>query len=73
MNDTWGFDDSAEETNEESASISTKAWEIISNGAKDNRECENTAIVAELVGETMVFRIFRQRHRNGDLMLEADR
>lgn len=73
MNDTRGFDDSAEETNEESAAISNKAWEIISKGARDNPECENAAIVDELVDEAMVFRIFRQRHRNGDLLLEADR
>ena len=34
----------------------------MSKGAKDNPECENTAVVVELDGETMVFRIFRHRH-----------
>ena len=50
-----------------------RAWIFMSKGAWDNPECENTAVVAELDGETMVFRIFRQRH-TGDKnpLVEAD-
>ena len=53
--------------------ITAKAWEIMSKKARDNAERENTAVVAELGGEDMVFRIFRRRHTNGDPLVEADR
>ena len=54
--------------------ISHRAWRFMSKGARDNPECENTAVMAELDGETMVFRIFRQRHTaDKNLLVEADR
>ena len=86
MNDTTDPDDPAERTKEERAATSTankrsggfdlispRAWRFMSKGAKDNPECENTAVVAELDGETMVFRIFRKRN-TGDKspLMEAD-
>ena len=51
--------------------ISTGALEIVSKGARTNPEGENTAVVAELDGETTIFGIFRQRH-TGDPLAEAD-
>ena len=52
----------ADKPAEPQGAISPRAWRFMSKGAKDNPECENTAVVVELDGETMVFRIFRHRH-----------
>ena len=54
-----------------SRNISTKALEIVSEGARSNPDGEYT--VAESGGETTVYRIFRQRHMDGKSPLaEAD-
>ena len=56
-----------------SRNISTKALEIVSQGASANPDGENTVTVAESGGETTVYRIFRQRHMDGKSPLaEAD-
>ena len=53
--------------------ISTQALEIVSEGARTNPECDNTAVVAEEAGEATVYRIFRQRHMYGkNPLAEAD-
>ena len=63
----------AEGTREKRTTINTKALEFMARGARDNPECENPAVADELDGETTVYRIFRQRHMNGDPLAEADR
>ena len=55
-----------------SGTISTAAWEIISKGAEDNPDRENTVAMAESDGKTTVYRIFRQRHLNRDPLEAAD-
>ena len=53
--------------------ISTKALEIVSQGARINPDGENTVAVTESGGETTVYRVFRQRHMDGKSPLaEAD-
>ena len=53
--------------------ISDQALKIVSQGARANPESENTVVVAEVNGETTVYRIFRRRHVSGDPLAEADR
>ena len=57
---------------EGSGTISAPAWEIICKGATDNSEGENTVVVNESVWQTAVYRIFRQRHPNGDPLKASD-
>ena len=84
MNDTTDPDDSAERTKEERATTSTankksggfdlispRARRFMSKGARDNPKCETTIAVFESVEETMVFRIFRQRHSGDKNPLDA--
>ena len=51
--------------------ISNHALGIVSQGARANRESENTVAVAEADSETTVYRIFRQRHTSGDPLAGA--
>ena len=61
------------ETDMQGRAISSRAKELISEGATDNIEEENTVVFSETGGEVTVFRIFRQRHTGGDPRKEADR
>ena len=45
--------------------ISIRALEIVSQGARANRESENTVAVAESDSEMTVYRIFRQSTLRG--------
>ena len=54
-------------------SISNRALEVVSQGARTNPDCKNTVAVSETDGETTVYRIFRGRHLAGDPLVEADR
>ena len=60
------------ETVMEERAITDRAKEIISEGATDNIEEENTVVFSETGGEVMVFRIFRRRYSGGDPWKEAD-
>ena len=62
-----------EGTKEERTTISTKAMEIMTRGAWDNPDCETTVAVSESDGETTVYRIFRDRHVDGDPLAAKDR
>ena len=53
--------------------ISSRARELISEGATDNIEEGNTVVFSETGGEVTVFRIFRQRHTGEDPRKDADR
>ena len=61
----------AEGTREKRTTISTKTLAIMARRARDNPECETTIAVFESVEETMVFRIFRQRHTDDKNPLDA--
>ena len=53
--------------------ITAMALKIVTQGARANPEGENTVAVAESGGETTVYRIFRQRHLDGDPLAKANR
>ena len=60
------------ETDMQGRAISSRAKELISEGATDNPDGENTIVISELGWEATIFRIFRQRHTGGDPRKDAD-
>ena len=51
--------------------ITERAREILSEGARDNADRENTVVFSDDGGETTVFRLFRARHTAKDPEQEA--
>ena len=59
--------------NKQEGNVSSNVREVVSQRATANPDLEKTVAVAETDGETTVYRIFRQRHLNGDSLDAADR
>ena len=55
-----------------SRSISDRALEMVSQGARTNPDGETTVFLVESGGETTVYRIFRGRHKGGGPLKAAD-